>query len=52
VTSRSYTKAEMIADGAVHVLGVVLAVYGSIALVLLARRSRAGALIEIKGVAT
>ena len=37
--ARNYTKAELIADGAVHILGLVFAVCGGIALMLLASRS-------------
>jgi hemolysin III len=37
--ARNYTKAEMVADGVVHFLGLVFAVCGGIALMLLASRS-------------
>jgi hemolysin III len=39
VASRSYTKSELIADGVVHILGLVLAICGGIAIMLLASRS-------------
>jgi hemolysin III len=49
---RSYTKAEMTADGVVHILGVTLAICGSIALVLLASRSASPSVIATAAVYT
>jgi hemolysin III len=37
--ARNYTKAEMVADGVIHILGLVFAVCGGIGLMLLASRS-------------